>query len=280
MIGRDLLFRGRGADVGVRAPAWLVRVAGAALALGVAWLADAAGVWFTMGIERWHATLAAPILGAALAPTVAGALLWLIACGLSAVLLIVMFTPLVGLLSTGFVRADPPRSDRPDAVLVLSGSISDDGLVTGQALDRLLSALIVAKARGVGELGLSVIGAADGPDPETSEEDQRALVALAAPQFTPRFVHDVHSTRDEALAFAALARTHGWRHVLVVTSPMHSRRACAAMEAAGLLVECRPAAGRDYSIRRLETPDDRRLAFRDVVYETAATLLYRARGWI
>jgi len=114
----------------------------------------------------------------------------------------------------------------------------------------------------------------------SSEADQRALVALAAPQVSVRFVRDVHSTHDEALAFAALARTHGWRRVAVVTSPAHTRRACGALETAGLSVECRPAAPRDYSLRYLDSGGSRRLAFIDVLYELTATVLYRVRGWM
>jgi uncharacterized SAM-binding protein YcdF (DUF218 family) len=94
-----------------------------------------------------------------------------------------------------------------------------------------------------------------------------------------RFVYHVHSTRDEALAFAALARTHGWRRVVAVTSPSHTRRACGALEAVGLTVECRPAAARVYDLTRLDRPSNRRLAFADVLYEAAATLLYRSRQW-
>lgn len=279
MIGRDLLFRGRGADVGVRAPAWLVRVAGAVLAVGLAWLADAVGVWFTIGVSRWMASLGAVVVGLAIAPTVLGMLLWVVGAILTAVLLLVMFTPIVRPLAATFVRADAPGDRPPDAVVVLSGSVSDDGLMTGQALDRLLSGMQLATSRRVPSLALSVVSASGQPGIR-SEADQRALVAMAAPLVTPRFVHNVHSTRDEALAFAALARTHGWQHVIVVTSPMHSRRACAALEVAGLHVECVPAAGRDYAIRRLDSAEDRRLAFRDVVYESAATLLYRTRRWM
>ncbi len=280
MIGRDLLFRGRGAEVGVRAPAWLVRVAGAALALGVMWLADATGIWFTLGVARWKASVGALVVGAVVAPTAWGVLLWSVAGILSTVLVVVMFTPIIRPLTTAFVRSDPAATAPPDAVVVLSGSVSEDGLMTGQALDRLLSALMLLRQRQVPSLALSVVSASSGSPKADSEADQRALVALAAPQVTPRFVRNVHSTRDEALAFAALARTHGWQRVAVVTSPMHSRRACAALESAGLVVECRPAAGRDYSIRQLGSPEDRRLAFRDVVYESAATLVYRLRAWM
>ena len=178
-----------------------------------------------------------------------------------------------------FVRADAQRGD-VDAVMVLSGGLTDDGLIFGQALDRLLSAMSLARARAIPELALSIVAQDDRPGPLTSEADQRALAQLAAPQMTVRFVRDVHSTRDEALAFAALARTHGWRRVAVVTSPMHTRRACAALESAGLSVECRPAAPRDYSLNGLDRGGNRRLAFADVLYEAAATALYRARGWM
>ena len=45
-------------------------------------------------------------------------------------------------------------------------------------------------------------------------------------------------------------------------------------------VECLPAVSRGYSPSRLANAEERRLAFADVVYETAATLLYRFRGWM
>jgi uncharacterized SAM-binding protein YcdF (DUF218 family) len=90
----------------------------------------------------------------------------------------------------------------------------------------------------------------------------------------------VHSTHDEAMAFAAMGRTHGWRRVMLITSPLHTRRACATFETAGLPVECRPAHPRVYSISRLDIPSDRREVFADVLYETAASMLYAARGWI
>jgi len=45
-------------------------------------------------------------------------------------------------------------------------------------------------------------------------------------------------------------------------------------------VECRPAESRDYSLRWLDRAANRRLAFQDVLYETAARLLYRSRSWM
>ena len=276
----DLLFRGRGADVGARAPGWMVRLCGAALAFAIYTLAESLGLFHVTGSPPGARLLMLP-LGAILASTRAGSLLWLAAGVLTTMSFLVSYTPIAKAPALSFVRADPPRTDSPlDAVVVLSGGITDEGRLTGQALDRLLTGIAEARARGVRTIAMSVITPKAGGIRVSSEPDQRALVALAAPELDVRFVRDVHSTRDEALAFAAMARTHGWQRVMMITSPLHSRRACATFETAGLPVECRPARARDYSISRLERPSNRRKAFADVMYETAATALYASRGWI
>ncbi|MEQ1690247.1 MAG: YdcF family protein [Gemmatimonas sp.] len=280
MIGRDVFLRGRGAEVGVRAPGWMLRLCGATLGVGIVVCADLIGVWGVLGLRTWTVYVLALAGGAWLAPSAMGGVLWLLNGVLVSLLMLVMYTPIVRPMVSRFVRADVVSTMPIDAVLALSGGITDDGRIGGQALDRLLSALLQAKQRAVAELALSVVSQGRRQPPVTSEADQRALVQLAAPELSLRFVRDVHSTHDEALAFAALARTHGWRRVLVVTSPLHSRRACEAMERAGLVVECRPAESRDYSLNRLDKSENRRLAFQDVLYETAAEILYRGRGWM
>lgn len=280
VVGRDVLFRGRGANVGVVAPAWLVRLAGGTLAAGIVALSDELGLLSIVGIPKWGAECAGLMLGLWLAPTALGALLWLALGALTMALFLVMFTPFTHAFIGRYVRADVPTASPVDAVVVLSGGITLDGRITGQALDRLLTAMALVRQRGAPELALSVVSMPVADRVATSEADQRALVALALPGVTPRFVRDVHSTHDEALAFAALGRTHGWRRVAVVTSPMHSARACATVEKAGLAVECRPADGRDYSLRARRSAESRRLIFADVLYEWSATVLYRARGWL
>jgi uncharacterized SAM-binding protein YcdF (DUF218 family) len=236
----DLLLRGRGADVGVRAPGWLVRLCGATLAFGIFTLADSLGIWEVIGIPGW-ARLAVPVLGAILASTRAGTLLWIVAGTLTAASFIVSYTPVVKSPALSFIRADAPADSPVDAVIVLSGGITHEGRLTTAALDRFLTGVTEARARGVRSLALSEVTLTPGGIRVSSEPDQRALAALAGPELDVRFVRDVHSTRDEALSFAAMARTHGWRRVMVVTSPLHTRRACATLETAGLSVECRPA---------------------------------------
>lgn len=277
----DLLFRGRGAEVGARAPGWLVRACGALLGVGVVETARALDLWNTAGIEVATAHVVALLAGWLLAPSVAGMLLWGALGGAVVLLLAATYTPLVVPLAPRFIRQDPrPAPGAVDAVVVLSANVTANGRVREQGIDRLLTGMEAARALGIPALALSVVTDESAQRAISSEADQRRLTRTFTPELAVRFVHNVHSTRDEALAFAALARTHGWRRVLVVTSPMHSRRACAALERAGMAVACWPAAGRAYAPERLDRPVNRRMAFQDVLYETLATTLYRLRGWM
>ncbi len=277
----DLLWRGRGSGANAHVPVWSIRLAGAAVAIGIFALADALGVWSAVGAPPWIIRLLALAAGAVLAPTMVGSALWLLLGTLTCLTFLVSYTPIVRPLIAEFIRADTiALSSPPDVVVVLSGDLTDRGLITGMALDRLLSGAMLATQRGIPSIALSVTALEDGEFRADSERDQRALVAMLAPLAALHFVRDVHSTRDEAVAFAALARAQGWRRVMLVTSPSHSRRACMSLERVGLSVECRPADARTHDPGGLAGSEIRRLVFQDVLYESAATLLYRVRGWM
>jgi uncharacterized SAM-binding protein YcdF (DUF218 family) len=79
---------------------------------------------------------------------------------------------------------------------------------------------------------------------------------------------------------AALARREGWRRVIVVTDPFHSRRAAGALRREGLKVRSVPCGHGEYRSERLDSPDDRIEAFRDWLHETMAIRYYRSRGWL
>ncbi len=258
----------------------MVRLIGAAAGLAVYALADALGLWQTVGIATWYGQLLLLVVGATIAPARAGSVLWLVLGALAAVTCLVSYTPIARPLALTFLRADAESSEAPSAVAVLSGGMTDDGRVNGAALDRLLTGIAEAKRRRIPSLMLSVISRDRPPGRVSSEADQRELVATFAPELDVRFVHNVESTHDEALAFAALARTHGWTRVLLVTSPTHTRRACATVEATGLRVQCTPSHQRDYSLNHLRGPRARQLAFADGIYEVAAMTLYKIRGWL
>jgi uncharacterized SAM-binding protein YcdF (DUF218 family) len=166
-------------------------------------------------------------------------------------------------------------------VAVLSADVGTDGLVARQG-HRAAARRGRRWARAADRpLVLSIVRR-DQPGAPSSERDQRALAARLGVA-RDLLVDSVHVTRDEAVREAALARREGWRRLLVVTSPYHSRRACAAYERAGVAVLCAPAPSRDYALggpHPLAGPGERVAAFRDWLYETVGWAVYRARGWV
>jgi uncharacterized SAM-binding protein YcdF (DUF218 family) len=65
--------------------------------------------------------------------------------------------------------------------------------------------------------------------------------------------------------------------VALVTSPLHTTRACAAFEAAGLKVVCVPADDREVSLGSLSAPA-RLMLFREWLHERAGMAWRRLRG--
>ncbi len=269
--------RGRGANVGVSAPAIVVRLAGAAVAFATVLVAESLGLLSVATLPAAPTRAVAAVVGALVAPSAVGYLLWVAILALSSIHFFVSFTPVVKPLVSHFVRNDAP-SNNSQVVIVLSGGMNDEGKIARQGLARLISGMQLAKYRGIQTIALSVISDSYKGRSFDSEADQRALIQLGVPTAEVKFVRDVYSTYDEALAFAALARTYNWQSVIVVTSPLHTARACAVFEKSGLTVECHAADLREYSINHLYRPENRRKAFGDILYEYVATAVYRARG--
>jgi uncharacterized SAM-binding protein YcdF (DUF218 family) len=193
-------------------------------------------------------------------------------------LLLIAYTPLSVFPARKLIRRDPfPPS--ADAVVVLSAGVTADGFLSQQGLDRLLkglqlvrsgSAPILVVTREQRELhGRKVTGARD-------QDSLAALAGISNVIATPLEA----STHDEAVAVALIARRSGWTHIVLVTSPFHSRRACATFEKTGLIVSCVPSDSRDVAVQTLDTADDRVAAFSMWIYEMAATLQYRHKGWV
>jgi uncharacterized SAM-binding protein YcdF (DUF218 family) len=93
-------------------------------------------------------------------------------------------------------------------------------------------------------------------------------------------VGPVRSTRDEALAVAALCRERGWRRVLVVTSPTHSRRASLALEREGVVAVSSPSVETRFDLETLDRPAERLKAFGSLTHECVGLWIYGRRGWL
>jgi uncharacterized SAM-binding protein YcdF (DUF218 family) len=187
---------------------------------------------------------------------------------------IVALTPLSAWLIRDLPRRDPAAS--ADAVFVLSSGIQPDGELTTVAMDRLVHALELVGQGHTSRLILSELW----PPRGSYAAQARPLMAhlgLKPDLFT---VGPVRNTHDEAVAVGALCRARGWTRLLVVTSPLHSRRACAALEHEQLVTLSSPAVETRYDLETLDRLGARLFAFGDVLHERIGLFVYRRRGWI
>lgn len=223
----------------------------------------------------------AALLGGLLGVSRFRAILWVGAAAIVALVAVVAFTPIIARPAQALIRSDPVPSPplTLDAVVILSGGITRDGLVGSDGTERLISGLRFARATGTRAIVTTRVRHPADLD-VSSDADQKKLVELAGFGARHFIVPDVFSTRDEALRVRDLARQQQWARVAVVTSPAHSRRACGTFEKAGLRVTCVPAESRDVAFRSLASPGDRLRAFSLWLYEMAGTLKYRLEGWL
>ena len=206
-------------------------------------------------------------------------MLWLAAAIIAFLCLAVAYTPLVSTLAKPMVRRDP-IPPRVDAIAVLSIGFTPDGMMRSETLDRLLTGLALAKRGVASTLLISRERRAFDGRVLSDSSDQETLLSLAKPSAQVIFVDSVFTTRTEALRMKAIARARGWSTIAVVTSPMHTRRACATFESVGFKVVCVPAAVRESGLYEGSNAQDRLGAFRSWLYETFASDSYRRRGWI
>lgn len=155
----------------------------------------------------------------------------------------------------------------PDLVIALSSGFAHDSLLDPVGVGRLKSAAALVLRRQVPRLVTTRIEG--GTSGVTSDYGQRAVIAMAnysGPWTT--LAPAVHSTRDEAVALRSAIP--GRQTIVVVTSRLHTRRACATFEQVGFTVEC---------VDGYADPRWWRMPL-DYLYERAAVLKYRRNGWI
>ena len=222
----------------------------------------------------------AAIFGAIVGPTRLRPLVWVPAGIVAALCIVVGYTPIVSALARPLVRKDPLPS-RVDAVDVLGAGLTPDGMVRSEGLDRLLSGMSLVKRGLSSVLLVSREQKSVGGKTVSDSADLQSIAAYAGTAVRVIFVDSVLTTRTEALRVAAIARANRWSTIAVVTSPMHTRRACATFEAVGgLRVVCVPAAVRQSGLYPGANTEDRLRAFRSWLYEMFASSSYKSRGWI
>jgi uncharacterized SAM-binding protein YcdF (DUF218 family) len=226
------------------------------------------------GLGSPHVVAITAVAGAALGLTRARWLTRAAGALSAALLLAVSYLLPIPRLATGWQRAD--TLPRLEVVVALSADVRWDGVPDARGQIRLLRAY---ELLGAGHARRLVITRVAPPRPSTlaAVRTQLARLGLNCPV---EEVGPVTNTHDEALAVAALARKRGWKRILLVSEPLHLRRAAAVFEAAGLTPYCAPSPPHSYNPTTLNAPTTRWALFGELLHETIGYMVYRRRGWI
>ena len=230
---------------------------------------------FRLGLESVGPAAA---VGAVMALFRLRVILWVLCGILVAVLLLVRYTDAIAGPARWFIRSDPLVSP-VDAVVVLSFGIDVGGLLTPHAADRLAKGLELIERGVAPRLIITREASVIEGRRVTSHRDQHRMISrFRVPELID--AGEVASTHDEAVSVARIVRQRGFTRVALVTSPMHTWRACATFEKAGVAVACIPCDTRGIGFLRIGDPYDRVATFGAWIYEVAGTLRYRQLGWL
>jgi uncharacterized SAM-binding protein YcdF (DUF218 family) len=248
-------------------------LAGALAAL----LAGALGIWDVLSIDTAYCVLGSVLAGAAVGSVGRSSMLVAVNVGLFATYGVVAFSPLARHLARQLVRHDPIVAAGLDAIVVLSSSVLPDSAIDAVATERLLSAVELWRTQGRPQLVTTRVVLRKRGRLITSDVDQGRLLDLAGARPFWAVIDSVGSTRDEAAG--ALRLMGPGLRIGLVTSPMHTRRACRAFEVLGFYVYCVPARERSHATVNPGSPSDRLRSFRGYLYERAAMARYRWKKW-
>ena len=201
-------------------------------------------------------------------------------------------------LEREFSGVDVKTLPAADAVVMLGGCIDPSRYEVGgfhltRAGDRVLMALEMMR---LGKAPALVLGGGGAKlDGEIRVEgdllrqwitDWRLLTSARQPPPEVISLGRCFDTHDEAVKFQVLARARGWKHILLVTSAAHMRRAAATFRTAGISVEPVPCnflttIGTSTKPRNLGIPRNGELEKASVwLHEKIGWMEYRRRGWI
>jgi len=232
----------------------------------------------TGGVSRSEVLVLSLLIGAAVGLLGGQRILVVVNGFLALVYVIVGYTPFMTRMAPRWVRSDPIPATA-DAIVVLSAATIADTALNIDGTERLLSGLELLQRGVAHRIVTSEAKTAFGDGVLSTTPDQARLIALAGASPAWTAVGTTESTRQEAVQAAAKLLPSA-REIVVVTSPMHTRRACAAFEAVGFKVACYPALTRGHSTWHPMFTGDRIAAFADYIYERLGMVKYRWKHWV
>lgn len=221
--------------------------------------------------------LVALCVGALLGLTRARLVLHMITACALCLWLVVAYSPLAGAIARPLVVDVAPV--KADAIVVLSSNVQRDDDFTDVALSRLLHGIELEQQQYAPRILLTALRAPSGSYQRAAETLTRNL-RIDCKLETVGTVVDTH---DEAVGVAHLAKERGWKRIILVTSPTHSKRSRLVFQkalGAGIEVVSSPSRENEFDLEHLPTPADRLRAFAAALHEIVGMRVYRQRGWI
>jgi uncharacterized SAM-binding protein YcdF (DUF218 family)/glycosyltransferase involved in cell wall biosynthesis len=188
--------------------------------------------------------------------------------------LLVFQTPLVWWLAEPLRISAPPET--ADAIVVFAGGVGESGQAGGGYQERVAAAVDLFRAgrapRAVFSSGFHFVF-------HEAEVMKDLAVANGMPADAILLEQNARNTHENVLFTDAILRDHGWRKILLVSSPYHMRRALLTWRRSAPDVTVVPTPVSQslfYLHERGPTVDQ----IRGIVQEYAAIVLYWWRGWI
>lgn len=120
--------------------------------------------------------------------------------------------------------------------------------------------------------------------PEERAREHKARIAVQATRAVGGLgiaaTEKIHNTHDEILALRGLAQRQGWRHLILVTDPVHSGRAAALAKKAGLVITSSPGRYGGMDHEHPSTVQERLGLFRIYLHDRWMYHVNLTRGWL
>jgi uncharacterized SAM-binding protein YcdF (DUF218 family) len=225
------------------------------------------------GIDAFRFLFPIAVVSGLLYMTRLRVILWVFIVVACSLILVVIYTPLVPSM-VHFLIEDEPL-EKADAIVVLGTYVSDSGYLSNEGMNRLLRGIELAH-QGYASTIITAAYAVGTPTPELDRANLSPLLA----GITLVTAASCENTFDESQAVIEYLRKSGSKRVLLVTSPLHTRRSKAVFMRAGVPVRVSACPPRDNSLSRLDERRYRWGVFWGCLYETLGLLLYRSQGMI
>lgn len=225
------------------------------------------------GIDAFRFLFPLVVLSGLLYLTRLRVILWFLVGAACILTFVVIYTPLVPTMVNFLIEDDP--LEKADAIVVLGTYVSDSGYLSNEGMNRLLRGIELAQ-KGYASTIITAAYAIGAPTPELD----RANLAPLLVGINLVTAASSENTFDESRAVIEYLQKSGSKKIILVTSPLHTRRTKAVFQRAGVSALVSACPQRDNNLSRLNEHRYRWGVFWNCLYESLGLFFYRSQGLI